>query len=152
MRKMLWVALVLCLCLPMIGGGCTEEQEDQVVTVSEGAGNMAKTAAPFLPPPFNLIALAVAGVAEGATAWIAYRRKKRAVTAEAKAAHAEQMKLRLNEGAQVFGDMIDTLREDPDHKAKVEAVLELVDSYKRTANAYTKQAFGWFDAARERMG
>ncbi len=155
MRGMLWVALVICLCLPMLGAMCngpTPETEDKIITVTEKIPPLVKTAAPFLPPPFNLIALAIAGLAEGVTAGVAYRRKKRAVTAESAAKYEMEMKLRLRDGAQAFGDIIDKLRENPEHTKKVEDVLKLVDSYKRRADAATTQALGWFDQARKRIG
>ena len=155
MRRAMWfVALVLCVCLPMLSTGCTEEQEATVNKGAEGAGNMATTAAPFLPPPFNLIALAVAGLAEGVTAGVAYRRKKRAVTAEGKASQESEMKDSLTGAVQAFGDMLDALREDkehPEYKEKIEETLALIDSYKRQADGVTTEAFAIFDAARKRM-
>lgn len=147
MRKVLWLVL-LALVLVV---GCTEEQDVQVERLAGPIGGGARTAAPFLPPPFNLIALAVAGVAQGISAKVAYNRKKRAVTAEEREFQEREMKNKLDVGIQVFGDMIDTLREG-ENKPEVEKFLKLIDSYKRSADANVTRAFGWYDTARKRIG
>lgn len=156
-RGLLWLALVLCVCLPMMGAKCsgpTPEAEDNIEKGADLAGGAAKAAAPFLPPPFNLIALLVVGTAEAITAGVAYRRKKRAVTAEGNAKYEAEMNYRKERAIQAFGDMIDTLREsdDAETKKKVEAMLALIDSYKRKADAIASEAFAVFDKARERIG
>lgn len=148
MRTALLVVLLVTMAVAFIGCDMAPETEETVEGVAEGGEKLTKTLAPFLPPPFNLIAMVVGATCTGVAAWIAKRKANRATTAELKAQAERLVKERLDRAIVNSQDAWGAMRADPKTKQKIDAALKAFGEWKQ-ANPWASKSIGILDALRK---
>jgi len=144
MRRWLIVAVLVVVGLGVVG--C--DAENAARRTKEGAG----AAAPWVPEPFNMIAIAVATIAAATEAVLASRRKRAAATAEEKLAAEASARNAALDGIHALSTLIDKMAtsEDPKIKELTEKWLAELKKAKKSALAgHLADGLAIFDAIRK---
>lgn len=147
MRRFALLVLLVAM-VAMVFVGCSEEQENAVKEGAAKTSQYAPKVAPFLPPPFDLIAYAIGGIGSATAAVIALKQKRRAESEAARARLEQQARENVARGLNALTDTIDGLRENEATKEITEKFLEKLDGAKRVANPYIKDGLLIADAIR----